>query len=341
PRREVPRQLLSETYISRVIYSVVAAGALLWWMWLGRGTTFFYDEWDFIMAYHVGLWDAMMRPHVGQFVAVPVLVYRAMFALAGLAHYWPYRLVGIVFELAMTTVTFAYLERRTGSAMALVATIAVMGAGQGWQDILWPFELTFTISLAGGIGALLLLDRGGRAAEVCAAVCLVVSVASSGFGLVFIAGIAAEAIWAAACLRGRGMTALAWGAVRDRLAHAWVVGPGLGLYVAWYIHGHVGDAVLSRLHEVPGYVAQSAGYGVGSLFGLHSVRAGEVLAAAIGAVLLARLITDWTTGGRTAMAVTAALTFWVLDGLASVVSRKYALIGGRLWHAPCYPRPGP
>jgi hypothetical protein len=78
-------------------------------MWLGRGTTFFYDEWDFVLAYHQDLWRAMITPQNGQLNALPVIIYRTMFALFGIRHYWPYRLVGIVSELGMTSVTFAYL----------------------------------------------------------------------------------------------------------------------------------------------------------------------------------------------------------------------------------------
>jgi len=314
-----PPQFSIEARVAAAAYGILAVGAGAWWMWLGRGTTFFYDEWNFVLAYRVGLWTAMTTPHVGQFVAVPVLVYRAMFAVVGLAHYWPYRLVGTGFELAMTTVSFAYLQRRIRPLFALMATIAVMGAGQGWQDILWPFELTFTISLATGVAVLIFLDRRGALADACAAACLVVSVASSGFGLVFIAGTAAETTWTALTAlypRAQDRTVLTRRAAWQSLGRAWVVTPALGLYLAWYVHGHVGDAVLSRVHEVPAYVAQSAGYGVASLLGLHSVLPGEVLAAVIAAALLTRLITDWRSAPRLAMTATAALTFWVLDGLA-------------------------
>ena len=44
-----------EVAVATGIYVVVAAVALVWWMSLGRGTTFLYDEWDFILGYHQDL----------------------------------------------------------------------------------------------------------------------------------------------------------------------------------------------------------------------------------------------------------------------------------------------
>ena len=296
------------------IYAVLVVAAIFWWMWLGRGTTFLYDEWDFIMAYHQDLGRAIISPHNGQLDAVPVMVYRVMFALLGIHYYWPYRLVGIVFEVGLTSVTFAYLLRRIRPFMALVATVAILGDGQAWQDILWPFEITFTISLAAGVGALILLDRRDKAGELWAAICLGGSVLSCGFGLVFLAGISVEMIWSAVSA-GRGLDAGA-PALTRRLRRTWVLVPGLVLYLTWYVHDRVGDAVLSWAHDVPAYMAQSAGYGAGSLVGLRGLLAGEVLAALLALVLAARLLLDWRNGARLAMVCMAALSFWALAALA-------------------------
>ncbi len=294
-------------------YFALVFAAVISWMWLGRGTTFLADEWDFVLAHNQHLWSAVVAPYHGQFDAVPVLVYRAMFALFGIGHYWPYRLVGIVFMVAMSSVTFAYLCRRLPPFLALVATGLIMANGQGWEDILWPFELTFTISLATGVGALMLLDRGDRAGQALAALCLLVSVASSGFGLAFLTGVGAEAAWSAWAGRARigphnrRRSSLLW--------QAWVIAPALSLYLAWSIHGHVHDAVLSEVRQIPHYVARSAGYGIAHLIGLHSPLVGEVLAALVALVLGTRLVLDWRSGARLAMCGAAALSYWALLAL--------------------------
>jgi hypothetical protein len=296
------------------IYVVVAAVALVWWMSLGRGTTFLYDEWDFILGYHQDLWGALITPHNGQLDVVTVIVYRAMFALFGIGHYWPYRLVGILFELAMTTVMYVYLARRARPLVALVATVALMANGQAWEDILWPVALTFTASLAAGVGALILLDRKDKARDVGAAICLAVSVISCGFGLVFLAGVGVEMVWSAlSASPALGTTGHGRG---NGLRRLWVVVPALVLYLSWYFHGHVGDAVFSSLHEVPRYVAQSAGYGIGSLVGSRGLLIGEVLAVLVALALAARLVLDWRSGSRLVMAIVAPLTFWALVALA-------------------------
>ncbi len=235
-------------------------------------------------------------PHNGQFVAAPVLVYRAMFAIFGIGHYWPFRLVGVVFEIAMLSVGFAYLHRRVPPFLALVAVGALMADGQAWQDILWPFELTFTISLASGSGALMILDRRDRFVDAFAALCLVIAVSSSGFGLVFIAGVGVEAAWSQ--LAARCGTSPTRSYQSPPLRRIWVIVPALTLYSAWYVSEHVHVAVFSGIADVPRSVAQSAGYGAGTLIGLHAVLVGEVLAAAIGLALAMRLVLDWRTAGR-------------------------------------------
>ncbi len=300
---------------------VLALIAAAWWLWLMRGTTFFYDEWDFVLAYNQPLASALVAPHNGQFVAVPVLLYRGMFSLFGTSHYWPYRVMGIVFELTMVSVFLGYARRRSGAAFALAGAVLLLGSGQAFQDILWPFEVTFTVSLAAGVGALQLAEGAGRARQALAAALLVVSTASSGFGLVFLAGVVVEGVWASASRRAVGSGAQEAG---PGLRGTWVVVPALVMYVVWYFAEHVGDAGFSHLGAAPAYIAQSAGYGVGSLVGSHSLALGEVLAALLAVALVVRLAQEPTTGARLGMAVTAALTFWVLAALARGVSEPGA-----------------
>lgn len=299
-------------------FLLLAAAALAWWMWLGRGTTFLYDEWDFVQAFNKPFWQAVIAPHNGQFNPIPVMVYRAMFALVGIGRYWPYRLVGMLFELSMLGVTFAYLRKRLPALIALAAVALLMANGQAWQDILWPFELTFTISLGAGVGALMLLDRNDRAGNIGAAAALVVSVGSCGFGLMFLAAVAVDAIWSTLA-KGRRHQARddALAPVRSGGAERlWVVVPGLAIYLAWYVQAHVHDAALSRLHDLPSYLAQSAGYGTGSLFGSHGLLPGELLTALLAVMVILRLAWGWRSAARLAAVIAAALTFWTLAALA-------------------------
>ena len=67
---------------------------------LGRGLTFFFDEWDFVIGRRAGWSDALWQPHNGHLSVLPVLAYRAMFALVGLEHYRAYRWMGIAAHLA-------------------------------------------------------------------------------------------------------------------------------------------------------------------------------------------------------------------------------------------------
>lgn len=284
--------------------TLVAIAAAGWWAWLLRGTTFYYDEWNFVMAQGQSLGQALIAPHVGHLVAVPVLVYRLLFALVGLAHYQAYVAVGIAFNLLLVALLFVYMRRRVHPALAFLGSVAVLAGGQAWQDILWPFNITFTATLAAGIGALLLLDRGDAAGRVGASALLCLSVASSGIGLAVLAGVAVELF-----LRRSTWRAL------------WVVAAPAVLYLAWYLSERAAIArwtnpAWSRSGRIPAYAWHSLSAGVGALAGQRTNGPSEVIAAAVAILVLARLVTGRRNAGRAAMTVVAGLAFWALVELA-------------------------
>ena len=43
---------------------------------------------------------------------------------------------------------YVYARRRVGPYLALLPAIVVLFAGPGWQDILWPFQIAWLISIA-------------------------------------------------------------------------------------------------------------------------------------------------------------------------------------------------
>src|SRR5947209_3483538 len=87
------------------------------------------------------------------------------------------------------TLVFAYARRRVGEVIAALVTLLLLLFGPGWQGFLWPFQITWLISLASGIGALLALERDGPRSSLVACGLLVISLASSGVGVPF-------ALWA-------------------------------------------------------------------------------------------------------------------------------------------------
>ena len=79
---------------------------------LGRGTTFFFDEWDWIQTRRSGLANPLFRPHNGHLSAVPVAIFRLLLATVGLRHYLVFRLVAVAFELLTVALFTAVVRRR-------------------------------------------------------------------------------------------------------------------------------------------------------------------------------------------------------------------------------------
>ena len=178
------------------IFGAAAATAVIWLMVLGRGLTYFIDEWDFInAAATTGYWHNVLKPHNGHPSIVPFSVYWALMHTVGLRRYWPYQLVLVLLDVLCGWLLFVLLRRKVHPAVAAAASAVLMLLGAAWQDLLWPFQIGFLGSVAGGLAALLLMDRDTRRSDIGACAVLVVSVGCSGVGLPFLVGVGVELLW--------------------------------------------------------------------------------------------------------------------------------------------------
>lgn len=160
-------------------------------MYAGRHLTFFYDEWAFILTRRGGSVNTYLDPHNGHLVLFPVIVYKLLFGLVGLRHYWPYRLIEVALHLLCCWFVYVLARRRLGPALALAPLALILFMGTAWQVLLWPFQIGYIASVAGGLGALILLD-GGQRRDGAVAALLTWAVISSGVGL---AVVVASAVW--------------------------------------------------------------------------------------------------------------------------------------------------
>src|SRR5438445_181195 len=154
-----------------------------------RGTTFFQDEWRWILERRGNSLATFLDPHNQHLSLIPVTIYKLLFATVGLRHYWPYRAVVTAAHLACVPLVFVYARPRVGAYLALLAAALILFFGPGWQDILWPFQMAWLIAVAAGVGALLLLDRRDRAGDIGACALLGVALASAGPGLAVAVGL--------------------------------------------------------------------------------------------------------------------------------------------------------
>lgn len=297
--------------------AVFVAGAIVTVVWLSlleRGLTFFYDEWDFIDAHQYSYWWFVWQPHGGHPSMVPYTVYWVLLSTFGIRSYWPYLVVLTLVILLVGGLVFALLRRVVHPALAAAAAVVVMLMGPGWQDLLWAFQIGFLGSIAAGLGALLLLDRGTRRAHLAACGCLFVSVACSAVGVPFLAGIVIELCW------------------RRQWRLLWVPALPLAGFGIWYVlvDRQQGATTIPRIGKGIHYVLQAAADSFGSLVGSNlSVGTVVGLIAAIAALIaVAALRRD---AGRLLMATASVLVFWGLTvsarGATLPIASRYLIPG--------------
>ncbi len=271
--------------------AVVAALAILW---LGRGLTFFSDEWAFIERRSLADIGGWFEPHNEHWSTLPVIAYRSLVETVGLGSYLPYQLALVALHVLVCWLVFRLVRRRAGATAALIAATLVLFFGAGFENLYWGFQTGFVGAMAAGLGAFDVLDgapTGRRAAAV--AGLLLVALATAGVGLFFVVGVAVEMLLRAEWRRWWLVLVLpvglygAWyalvgqsgiGAHRDPFAWSSViripefvlgglgdaagaiagVGPALGLVVAGIIAGAVGWLAVRRQPIAPRFLAAGA-----------------------------------------------------------------------------------
>jgi hypothetical protein len=188
---------------------------------------FFGDDWDFLLQRRLtGDADlSLWTPHNEHWSTVPILLFRLLFGVFGISTYLPYALIAIGAHVAIWTIMFVLLRRSGILAWPAAVSVwagAFLGGGVGAENMLWDFQVGFLGSGVLGLLAIVFL-RTERWSGVWAAwFALVLALASSGVGLVFVG-------WACLdVLLRRGIAkALITGAV-----------PGMA-YVVWFaLVGH-------------------------------------------------------------------------------------------------------
>jgi hypothetical protein len=139
---------------------IAVAGPLI--LYQGRDQWFFLDEWDFLANRRAGSFHDLMAPHVQHWTTFGVLVYRALWSLIGLRHYWPYQLCLVTLHLAAAVLLWKVMLRarvHPWVATAAATLFALFGAGR--QDIVFAFQIAFTGALTFGLAHILLADHDG------------------------------------------------------------------------------------------------------------------------------------------------------------------------------------
>jgi hypothetical protein len=242
---------------------LVAFGALVVLVWLGRDMTFYHDEYSMILLRDLS-WHGILAPHNEHLSATLVILYRVLLGTVGMASYWPYLGVTFALHVIVAGIVYVVVRREASAAWALGAMAVMLMLGAGGDDILWAFQSGTVGAVAAGMAAVVVAPRRPAAA----AILLTIALATSGAALAFVVG-----------------TGLHLLLTRPR-AIVWLLLP-VGLYLAWYIaYGSSGITALRSpsLQGVPEYVLSGLTASAAGALGSTAVVVGQIglLALAFG-----------------------------------------------------------
>ncbi|HEX6713546.1 MAG TPA: hypothetical protein VF066_09170 [Thermoleophilaceae bacterium] len=273
--------------------AVTAANLLV--LKTGRGLTFYYDEWAFLLRRRGDSLDVFLRPHGEHLSAVPIAIYKAMLGVFGL-EYRPYQWMLMVFLIGLAALVYVYGRPRVGPWAALMPVLAILFGGSFWEDTMWPFQIGFIGALACGVGAFIALDRHSARGDMVACALLILAVAQASVGLPFLAGVAFELV------------------LRRDWRRLWVVALPVALYAAWKLAYPSSDIRRENIRKTPDYVYEAAAGAAGSIFGLDRAAGKILLWAGLG------LLVDACIRGRASIRIWAlgatAVAFWTAAALA-------------------------
>ncbi|HEY1237573.1 MAG TPA: hypothetical protein VGE91_04500 [Solirubrobacterales bacterium] len=308
----------------RVLLGVAlfGSGALL--LILLSNLTFFGDDWDPLLYRRGFNLDVLLRPHAEHILLAPTLIYKGIQATIGMESLVPYAVISTISFLASAVALFFYLRRRVGDWLAFAALLPVLFMGTAWEVLLWPFEVSFTASMATGIGALLALERDEGRGDAVACGLLVVSLTFSELAIPFVLG---AAVWMVLA--------------RANWSRAYVLVVPLVLYAAWYVGwGHEAQTHVSahNLFHSPKYVLAGLASTVGSLLGAPnkvSIWVGLPLLLLLVVVAVARIRSTKPLPGSFWSALAILLAFWFLDAINEIPGRgpnasRYQYVGAFL-----------
>lgn len=249
-------------------------------LWLGRGLTFFSDEWAFIESRSLRDPSTWLPPHNEHWSTLPILVYRALVETVGLASYVPYLAVVVALHGLVVVLVFVAVRRASGPIVALGVAILLLCFGSGFENLYWGFQIGFVGATAAGVGAILMLDREDAAGRAATGLLLLLGLATAGVALAFLVAVGVESV-----VRGR---------LRAMLVPLAVP---IGIYGSWFLaYGRSGVTARASLSveallDVPHSVASGLGNAAGAVFGVGP-GLGLIAAAAIALWALVRLLRD-------------------------------------------------
>ena len=264
---------------------------------MGRGLSFFYDDWDFVTQDYGGGLHSLLAAHVGNISFFPIAIYKVLFHLVGLNHYAVYRLVLVSIHFYNAGLVFLLSSRRMSRVQALLAMALVLFLGAAWEDLLWAFQIGYLLSVAGGLTAWVLLERDDRAGDLLAMLGIVVAMGSSSIGIPVMIGIAVELAW------------------RRQWRREWLVAIPAVIYALWYLRYGESQITANGLINAPGFVEDLAAAAFGGLAG-RALEWGRPVALLAAVLVVLRLALPRPVTPRLASLLASAVSLWIVTAAA-------------------------
>ena len=297
-----------------VLFVLLLAAAFGFLLFIGRFLTFFWDEFSWIYWREDWSFNTLMQPYNEHWSLVPLLIYKVLLATVGLRSYIPYLAVLLLLHVVTVTAIYRFARRNTAAVLALAVAAVLLFFGAGYENLLWAAGIFHMSAATTGVwGLVLALDDPPFRRPWAIAALLVLSVASSGVGLFFLAA-----------------TGVALIATRERRRQLWIVLPAAITYGAWFVtlgrNAISGGAfTLDALVRVPEFIRSGVAVAVGSLVGLGP-KAGDVLAPLLAVLVVLlfwkqRRINLGVVAGATGLIAQFVLTGLVRASFESSLSR--------------------
>lgn len=145
-----------------LVFVAVEVGMLALVLVSARHKWFALDEWQLLAGRNAGSLQSLLRPAIGHWMTLPVLVFRGLFALFGLRTYVPYAAVIVALHLTAAALLRVVMRRAgVGPWIATTAASLFVLFGAGYENITWAVQIDFVGSLVFGLTQLLLSGHDG------------------------------------------------------------------------------------------------------------------------------------------------------------------------------------
>ena len=169
-----------------VIAGIAVATVLLW----TRNLNFYLDEYAFVLTSQDWTFSSYWHPNLEHWITLSALVYRGELAVFGMRTHLPFIALLALLNAGVALLLFALIRRRSGDLPAVAAMALLLFMGQGYENILQPFQITVVGSAFFGLAALWILEKDSHLCRLLGAAAIVAGLMCSGFGLFFMVAVA-------------------------------------------------------------------------------------------------------------------------------------------------------